>query len=77
MLIERIDVYWVRVPLAFVWTTSYGDQRHTDTILVRMQGGGHHAWGEGCPPPQARRVVRSSLRPKTPSAGVKMACECC
>jgi o-succinylbenzoate synthase len=50
MLIERIDVYWVRVPLAFVWTTSYGDQRHTDTILVRMEGGGHHAWGEGCPP---------------------------
>jgi len=50
MLIERIDVYWVRVPLAFVWKTSYGDQTATDTILVRMEGGGHHAWGEGCPP---------------------------
>jgi O-succinylbenzoate synthase len=50
MVIERIDVYWVKVPLAFVWKTSYGDQRHTDTILVRMEGGGHHAWGEGCPP---------------------------
>jgi o-succinylbenzoate synthase len=50
MVIERIDVHWVRVPLAFVWKTSYGDQHHTDTILVRMEGGGHHAWGESCPP---------------------------
>jgi len=50
MLIERIDVYWARVPLAFVWKTSYGDQRFTDTVLVRMEGEGHHAWGESCPP---------------------------
>jgi O-succinylbenzoate synthase len=50
MLIERIDVYRVRVPLAFVWKTSYGDQLHTDTVLVRLAGGGHHAWGESCPP---------------------------
>lgn len=50
MLIEAIDVYWVKVPLAFVWKTSYGDQHFTDTILVRMQGGGHVAWGESCPP---------------------------
>jgi O-succinylbenzoate synthase len=50
MVIEAIDVYWVRVPLAFVWKTSYGDQLHTDTLLVRMEGAGHHAWGESCPP---------------------------
>ena len=50
MLIERLDVYWVRAPLAFVWKTSYGDQTATDTVLVRMEGGGHHAWGESCPP---------------------------
>jgi O-succinylbenzoate synthase len=50
MRIERIDVYRVRLPLAFVWRTSYADQYHTDTILVRMEGGGHHAWGESCPP---------------------------
>jgi O-succinylbenzoate synthase len=48
--IERIDVHWARVPLAFVWKTSYGDQRFTDTLLVRMEGGGQHAWGESCPP---------------------------
>jgi len=50
MHIERIDVYWVRVPLAFVWRTSYADQHDTDTIVVRMESEGHHAWGESCPP---------------------------
>ena len=50
MLIERIDVYWVRVPLAFVWKTSYADQAETDTIVVRMESEGQHAWGESCPP---------------------------
>ncbi len=49
MMIEAIDIYWVRLPLAFVWRTSYADQYSTDTILVRMEGGGHHAWGESCP----------------------------
>jgi O-succinylbenzoate synthase len=50
MLIERIDVHRVRIPLAFVWKTSYGDQLHTDTILVRLESEGLHAWGESCPP---------------------------
>jgi len=50
MIIEGIEVYRVRIPLAFVWKTSYGDQEHTDTILVRMESGGQHAWGESCPP---------------------------
>ena len=50
MRIESIDIYWVKLPLAFVWKTSYADQHYTDTLLVRMEGGGHHAWGESCPP---------------------------
>jgi L-alanine-DL-glutamate epimerase-like enolase superfamily enzyme len=50
MRIERIDVYWVRVPLAFVWRTSYADQADTDTLVVGMESQGHHAWGESCPP---------------------------
>jgi len=49
MRIEGIDIYWVKLPLAFVWRTSYADQRFTDTILVRMEGEGHYAWGESCP----------------------------
>jgi o-succinylbenzoate synthase len=50
MVIDGLDVYWARIPLAFVWKTSYADQRVTDTVLVRMQSGGRHAWGESCPP---------------------------
>jgi o-succinylbenzoate synthase len=50
MVIDGLDVYWARIPLAFVWKTSYADQRVTDTILVRMQSEGRHAWGESCPP---------------------------
>jgi o-succinylbenzoate synthase len=50
MVIHGIEIYWVRIPLAFVWKTSYGDQHYTDTILVRMEADGHHAWGESCPP---------------------------
>ena len=50
MKIDAIDVYWMKLPLAFVWKTSYADQSVTDTILVRMEGGGHEAWGESCPP---------------------------
>jgi len=50
MKIETIDIYWAKLPLAFVWKTSYADQHYTDTILVRMEGGGHYAWGESCPP---------------------------
>ena len=46
MLIEAIDAYWVRIPLALVWKTSYADQHDTDTILVRLEGGGHHARGD-------------------------------
>jgi len=49
MKIDAIDVYWMKLPLAFVWKTSYADQSFTDTILVRMEGGGHEAWGESCP----------------------------
>ena len=50
MKIDALDIYWVRLPLAFVWRTSYADQHDTDTILVRMESGGQHAWGESCPP---------------------------
>src|SRR5260370_16890494 len=50
MKIDRIDVYGLKVPLAFVGKTSYAAQSFTDPILVRMEGGGHHAWGESCPP---------------------------
>jgi O-succinylbenzoate synthase len=49
MRIEGIDIYWVKIPLAINFRTSYGDQHYTDTLLVRMEGEGHYAWGESCP----------------------------
>lgn len=50
MRIDAIDVYWVRIPLVSAWKTSYADQHETDTLLVRMESEGRHAWGESCPP---------------------------
>ena len=38
MLIEGIEIYCVRLPLAFVWKTSYGDLHRTDTILEAHGG---------------------------------------
>ncbi len=50
MVSDGIDIYGVRLPLAFVWRTSYADQHYTDTNLVRMESQGLQAWGESCPP---------------------------
>jgi len=38
MRIDGIDIYYVKLPLGFLWRTSYGDQHYTNTLLVRMEG---------------------------------------
>jgi len=48
--IDALDIYWVKLPLAFNFRTSYGDQLYTETMLVRMESEGQYAWGESCPP---------------------------
>src|SRR5437899_10639318 len=50
MKIDALDIYWVKLPLAFNFRTSYGDQLYTETMLVRMESEGQYAWGESCPP---------------------------
>ena len=50
MKIDALDIYWVKLPLAFNFRTSYGDQLYTETMLVRMESAGQYAWGESCPP---------------------------
>ena len=50
MKIESLDIYWVKLPVALVWKTPSADQHDTDTVLVRIEGDGHDAWGESCPP---------------------------
>ena len=32
MKIQSIDIYWVKVPLAFVWKTSYADEPDADLL---------------------------------------------
>lgn len=49
MKIERIDVYWVKLPLIYPWRTAYGDDWDIHSVLVRMEGEGHYGWGETCP----------------------------
>jgi len=43
MLIEGIEIYCVRLPLAFVWKTSYGDLHCTDAIL-EAHGSSRRRW---------------------------------
>ena len=50
MRIDGLEIYWVKLPLAFNFRTSYGDQHYTETMLVRMESAGQYAWGESCPP---------------------------
>src|SRR5437867_1996084 len=50
MKIDALDIYWVKLPLAVNFRTSYGDQLYTETMLVRMESEGQYAWGESCPP---------------------------
>jgi hypothetical protein len=32
MKIQSIDIYWVKVPLACVWKTSYADEPEADPL---------------------------------------------
>jgi len=46
--IERLDIYWAKMPLLFSFNTAYGQLREIETFLIRMEGEGHYAWGEVC-----------------------------
>jgi O-succinylbenzoate synthase len=48
MRIERLDIYQVNLPLQFSFRTAYGELNASPSILVRMEGEGHYAWGETC-----------------------------
>lgn len=49
MRIEAIELYHVRMPLVSPWRTAYGEDAAAESLLVRMEGGGHEGWGESCP----------------------------
>ena len=37
MKIERIDLYWVKLPLIYPWRTAYGEDWDIHSTLVRLE----------------------------------------
>ena len=46
MRIERLDIYWVNVPLLSPFNTAYGELSTSPLFLVRMEAEEYYAWGE-------------------------------
>jgi O-succinylbenzoate synthase len=49
MVIDRIDTYYVHLPLVSPWRTAYGEDAEVHSVLVRMVSGEHEGWGETTP----------------------------
>ena len=49
MRIDRVDVYYVSLPLIYPWRTAYGEDAAIHSILVRMESDGREGWGETTP----------------------------
>ena len=46
MRIERLDVYYVAMPLMYPWRTAYGVDYDIHSVLVKLTSGEHEAWSE-------------------------------
>jgi len=61
MKIERIDLYWVKLPLIYPWRTAYGEDWDIHSALVRLEAEeGLYGWG------RRRPSTRPHTRPSTP-----------
>ncbi len=49
MRIDRIDVYYVSLPLIYPWRTAYGEDAAVHSVLVRMGSDEYVGWGETTP----------------------------
>ena len=49
MYIEKIELYYVSMPLIYPWRTAYGEDPAIDTVLCRMTADGIDGWGESTP----------------------------
>ena len=49
MRIDKIEVYYVVLPLHHPWTTAYGSDPDVHTILLKLVSGEHEGWGETTP----------------------------
>jgi len=46
MRIDRLDVYYVAMPLIYPWRTAYGEDYDIHTVVVKLTSGEHQAWSE-------------------------------
>jgi O-succinylbenzoate synthase len=49
MKIDKMDVYYVTLPLIYPWRTAYGEDAAIHSVLVRMVSGGQEGFGETTP----------------------------
>ena len=49
MKIESAEIRYVELPLISPWRTAYGEDATIHSVIVRLEGGGHEAWGEATP----------------------------
>lgn len=49
MIIDRIELYHVKMPLIYPWRTAYGEDAAIESVLCRMTSGTLEGWGESSP----------------------------
>lgn len=49
MRIDAVDLFHVAMPLISPWRTAYGEDFTVESVLVRMEAEGRHAWAESSP----------------------------
>ena len=49
MRIDRLDAYYVAMPLLYPWRTAYGVDYDIHSVLVKATSGEHEAWSESTP----------------------------
>jgi len=49
MKIDRIEVYYVSLPLIYPWRTAYGEDPDVHSVLIRLVSGEDEGWGESTP----------------------------
>ncbi len=49
MRIDKLDVYYVEMPMIFPWRTAYGEDVTSHSVLVRATSGEHEGWSEAAP----------------------------
>ena len=49
MRIDKLDVYYVVMPLIYPWRTAYGEDRDIHSVLVKATSGEWEAWSESTP----------------------------